>query len=268
MLKLLSIPAVLFLSFSLQATTTVETWDFTRNSQVTVNNSSSLTIQSNQGNQAIMTAWSAENAGGLVNQSSFYLNGWGTNVNGHGVDNFAGSQFILLEFTQPVELTSLISSWNAYYSSNGSLNTAVDAYLTVAGFDNPFSASQNWSDIAQSTSIKSAYQNSTVVEPGSSINSFRDAKRQTTFVDNQLINHNTGNTGISGEARKTWLIGAYNHVFNATNSPNFNGFDTLKFSSLTTSFNTPVSDVPVPATLGLFGLGLMLMLKRRKLLTR
>ncbi len=274
MLKFIAVPMALLCSLSLHAATTVETWDFTRNSVDNVGNAGSRTMTT-ANNQLTITAWSSE-SNGTIQQANFRLNTWGTNVcapgenvnnsnHCHGVDNFTGSQFILLEFAQPVMLDSLVTSWNEYRNSNRNL-TSVDAYLTVAGFDdNPFSRASSWHDVAQKASVKAAYQNSYITENGTDRFSNRDAIRETEFKDEQLIQWNTGNQGITGSVHTTWLIGAYNHVFNVNGSPNFSGFDKLKFSSLTTSFNnTPVADVPAPATLALFGLGLLLLMRRRQ----
>ena len=248
MLKYLAIPAALIFSFALQANSNVETWDFTRATQVNVGSGSSLTLTSTLGNAATMTAWSSSSTGEAT-QSSFYLNGWGTNVNGHGVDNFAGSQFILLEFAQPVELTSLVTSWR-----ENSLNGNNWARFTVAGFDNnnafTDSGTKQWLDIATEAAVKTAYWN------GAWNNG------TTNFADASYLP--ASNTHLAqGIAKTTWLIGAYNASFNPTPSET-SGWDKLKFSSLTTSFNSAVTDVPAPATLALFGLGLLLLMRRRQ----
>ena len=248
MLKLVTFAAT-FVVFSLNAATT-ETWDFTGNGSW----NSSATLQSDLGNSATLTAWSSAATNGTVAQSNFYLNSYGTNVNGHGVDSFNGSQFILLEFDRAVELGALMTSWNEWNGSAG------QAWLSVAGFDsNPFAGTQNWSDVAALTSVKSAYSNSQLISGNASQ---AGAMRLTDFSDAAQVQV-SGNTVVSGIAKTTWLIGAYNHHFNLS-SDLFYDRDKFKFSSLTTVFNQPTTDVATPASLGLLVMGLLLLRGRRR----
>lgn len=253
MLKYLVIAAALVLSVSAHASSTIETWSFVSN---TAQTASSFNLTSSQGSQATMSAWSSQGFNGNVVARNLSLNSYGTNVNGHGVDNSSGSEFILLEFDRPVQLESLLSNWNQWDSSAGM------AWLSVAGFDNnPFSGNQKWADIAAMTTVKSAYWNNQLVAGRANNHA---AVRNTSFGNNSHVAlNNEGNIAIAGVAKTTWLIGAYNYYFNQSSTTHFTG-DILKFSSLTTSFNTPLVDVPAPATLGLLFLGLFTVLVQRK----
>lgn len=248
---------VAMLSISAHGSSTIETWNFTSHSSQT---SAGFNLTSNLGSHAAISAWSSQGLNGNVTAGNITLNSYGTNVNGHGVDSNSGSEFILLEFDRPVQLESLLTRWNEWN------NTAGSAWLSVAGFDsNPFAGNQNWASIAALTTVKSAYQNNQVVSGAS--NNYA-AVRQTSFADvNHVALGNNGNSTIAGIAKNTWLIGAYNYYFNQTSTQNYAG-DIFKFSSLTTSFNTPQVDVPAPATLALFGLGFISILVQRKKLQR
>lgn len=243
---------VAVLSMSAHASSNIETWSFTSNSSQTA---ASFNLTSNLGSNATISAWSSQGMNGNVSAGNVTLNSYGTNVNGHGVDSSTGSEFILLEFDRPVQLESLLSRWNEWDNNAGL------AWLSVAGFDsNPFAGIQNWAAVAALTTVKSAYRNNQLISGTSS----NFAVRQTSFANaNHVALGNSGNSTIAGIAKNTWLIGAYNYYFNQTSTVNYSG-DIFKFSSLTTSFNTPQVDVPAPATLALFGLGFMTILIQRK----
>lgn len=253
MLKFIAVPMALLFSLSLHAATTVETWNF-RDSPAASSNST-LQITSNLGNTANISAWS--DLSGSVQNAEIKLDNWGTHVGGHAINHdSSASQFILLEFNQPVILESLIASW----STNTWWGHAGTSWISVAGLnDDVVLTNNNWTDIAKSTTLRSAYRNTNYqtnfYDQNHVINSYRYTNGNTVFTQNQ---------GIAGQASSRWLIGAYNSQFNINTALGNHIGNTLKLSLLQTSFENTVTDIPTPATFALFGLGLLLLMRRRQ----
>ncbi|KHT60474.1 hypothetical protein RJ44_05490 [Alteromonas macleodii] len=162
-------------------------------------------------------------------------------ADGHSIDNFneyhgkRDFDMLLLSFDTAVSLTGASFSWVDGSSSSKE--------ITVAGLkDNSlslFSGSNTWADIA-----------------GNAIS--------TAIGHYDISNYQSSFTKLT--TAKYWLIGAYNTFFD-TSIGDFEGVG-FKLSSVTASLNAetnpPPTQVSEPGALALMGLGLGLVLYRRK----
>lgn len=239
------------------AITTTETWSFKTGQ--TALGSQQLTLLSNLGTEALISAWSSNAstatstvtaAKKLTLDSIFGVQLWNNSDSGspgHAVDNTNGFDFILLEFPNPTELTSLTNTW---------INHSAYDWVSVGAFNtNPFAnGSVNWAQVAGSALVTASYQGTGVHTPYIFANN-------TSIVPTQ---------NIANVSSQYWLIGAYNATFNGGNCGNVCFGDALKFGSITTktTTTTPVTtQVPSPGTLSLFALALvgLTLSKRRQL---
>ena len=156
------------------------------------------------------------------------------------IDNvgFPDYDFILLSFSEAVTLDNLSFGWANF--GNGSQEVSVAA-IDDSGFAKLTSQQSTWSDII-ADAVSSSY--SIVKQNGSS---------------------GVSNLSFSSSA-KYWLVGAYNTVFGTTsNGSTFN--DAFKIAGLGFSNTTEKetsTEVSEPGALALMGLGLGLVLYRRK----
>ena len=191
-----------------------------------------------------MTAWSAYNDEDIFH-AELWLSQWGTlvfNSSGdqHYTDNYGRYDFILLSFSEEVELAGISVAY-----------ADTDTDISIAAFNsNPFSGGSQmdrWSQVSSYAVASSSFSN----------------------VGASPVNHyyslNTGsnlNKTTTGVGSKYWMIGAYNHYFGSGLSA---GNDFLKFGGLTTQTTTPTTEVSEPVSLSLFALALLALAGRRKL---
>lgn len=238
--------SILLCSFVASAETT-ETWNFTTGQ--TAYGSSTLALTSSEGNSATVSGWSSAqstatstvtHANRLTLDSTWGAQLWNNSDGGspsHAIDNTNGFDFLLLEFTNPVNLISLTNSWVEGYS-----------WVSVGAFEqNPFAGgSVNWQQVANSAIQTASYQDTGV---NTAFN----------FANNNAI----AGTGIANTFATTWLVGTYNYLFNGSN--HYTG-DNIKLASIitrTAATDSSVS-VPAPATFSLFAVALLGLLYRRR----
>lgn len=251
--KLLVACSLLALSGACQAAT--QTWDFVGTGGTgSINRNiipNTINLSDDDNSMSVsMTAWSAYNPGDYgidetIFQAELWLSQWGTLVfnsssDQHFVDNYGRYDFILLSFSEEVELAGI----SVAYAEN-------DSDISVAAFNNnPFnggSPMERWSEVSSYAVASSSFSN-----VGAS-------------PANHYYSLNTGsnlNKGTSGVASKYWMIGAYNEFFGSGLT---SGNDYLKFSGLTTTTTTPTTEVSEPVSLSLFALALLALAGRRKL---
>lgn len=244
--KLLVACSLLALSGACQAAT--QTWDFVGSGgSGSINRNiipNTINISDDNNTMSVsMTSWSAYNDEDIF-QAELWLSEWGTlvfNSSGdqHWVDNYGRYDFVLLSFSEEVELAGISVAY---------ANT--DSDISIAAFNNnPFnggSPMERWNEISSYAVASSSFSN-----VGSS-------------PANHYYSLNTGsnlNKSTSGVASKYWMIGAYNQYFgNGLTS----GDDYLKFSGLTTTTTRPTTEVSEPVTLSLFAMALVMLAGRRK----
>ncbi len=245
-MKKLLVASLLALSSTSYAAT--QTWDFVGSGGVsslnrnTVPNNINLADDDNS-MSVNMTAWSAYNNENIF-QAELWLSQWGTLVfnsqgEAHWVDNNGRYDFILLSFSEEVELAGI----SVAYAN-------ADSDISIAAFNsNPFSggsAMQRWEQIGGYALASSSFSN----VGASPVNHY--------YSLNTGANQNKTTTGVSA---KYWLVGAYNQYFaNGLTA----GDDHLKFSGLTTKTTNPTTQVPAPASLSLFAIALLVLAGRRK----
>lgn len=167
--------------------------------------------------------------------SYYYSHYYGLQVNGngHGISNSGRYEAVLLDFGQAVSLDSIGIGYT-YYDADASI-------LAYTGSDYSSIVGNRWSAL---TSL-----------------GFEHAVDYNSFFN--LSAYSTTNVG-SSLVSQYWLISAYNSVFGGTNDSRT---DTFKLTGLTFStIDVEISEVPVPAALGLFlsGLAGMGYMRRRK----
>ncbi|KXJ61868.1 MAG: hypothetical protein AXW14_17790 [Alteromonas sp. Nap_26] len=159
-------------------------------------------------------------------------------IDSYSVDGYKDYDFILLSFSEEVQLDSLNFGWADF--DNGSQEVSVAA-ITDTGFNKLTSENSTWSSI-----ISDAVSSSFSIE---------------------RLSHNRGVSNLNfSSTAKYWLVGAYNTVFGTTSSGSTlnDAFKIagLGFSNTTeTKTNTEVSE---PGAIALMSLGLGLVLYRRK----
>ncbi|GAB2907174.1 exosortase-dependent surface protein XDP1 [Rheinheimera gaetbuli] len=250
--KLIVACSLLALSGACQAAT--QTWDFVGSggsgsiSRNIIPNTVNLSDDDNSMSVS-MTAWSAYNPGDYgtnetIFQAELWLSQWGTLVfnsssDQHYVDNLGRYDFILLSFSEEVELAGI----SVAYADQGS-------DISIAAFNNnPFTAGsrmQRWNEVSSYAVASSSFSN-VGASPANHYYSLNTASKL--------------NNGISGVASKYWMIGAYNEFFGSGLTA---GNDHLKFSGLTTNTTTPRNEISEPVSLSLFAMALLVLAGRRK----
>lgn len=192
------------------------------------------------GNTATVTAWKQASGSGNSLFGQTRLSEWGGNLGagfetpspGHALDNNGADEFILLEFQKPTTLTDL---------KIGYRNTDSDmTVMAYTGLGTPDMTSV-------SSSGATGLLNNGWVNTGNPLN----------VQLNTFTNINAGN-----ESSNYWLIGAYNRFIAPANADGGSHWDDyVKLSGVKGHSD---NGVPVPATLALFGIGL-LALGRKKL---
>lgn len=244
--KLLVACSLLALSGACQAAT--QTWDFvgsggtgSLNRNIVPN---TININDDDNTMSVsMTAWSAYNNEDIF-QAELWRSQWGALVfnssnDAHWVDNNGRYDFILLSFSDEVELAGI----SVAYANN-------DSDISIAAFNsNPFaggSPMERWSEVSSYALASSSFSN----VGASPVNHY--------YSLNTGSNQSKSTTGVGA---KYWLIGAYNQYFSGGLSA---GDDHLKFSGATTKTTDRTSTVPAPASLSLFALGLLALRRRLK----
>ncbi|MER2494086.1 exosortase-dependent surface protein XDP1 [Catenovulum sediminis] len=256
MKKILMSAALLAISATAQAAVETYTFNMLGNGTggVTYNNASaysSLSFSDRQGSNTItadMTAWSDTYGDNddIIKDGNFYKwysDGWGI-VNddesssddpGHSIDNtgwWADYDFILVEFSESVELSGIDLGWD--YGSTADLS------FVALGDSAPIMDGKKWSDFTGYDSF------------------------------NETINDSySGNDGYyqldSGLESTYWLVGAYNHIFGDCLTTNNDGF---KLAGLQVKASSDPSGRPIPApepaSLAVFGLGMLGLMWQRK----
>lgn len=234
-------------AFATSAETT-ETWNF--NTGQTAYGSSTLALTSSEGNSATVSGWSSAestatstvtHANRLTLDSTWGAQLWNETDSGspsHAIDNVDGFDFLLLEFTNPVNLISLTNSWVEGYS-----------WVSVGAFEsNPFAGANDvtWQQVANSAIQTASYEDTGV---NTAFN----------FANNSAI----AGAGIVDTYATTWMIGTYNYLFNGSND--YTG-DHIKLASIITrtEASEPSVSVPAPTTLSLFALALLGLCYRRR----
>lgn len=245
--------ASLLMSVDASTINTVETWNFKTGQ--TANGNQALTLTSSAGNTAFISGWSSSqsNANSTVTaakkmtlDSNWGIQLWNNSDSGspnHAIDNMNGYDFILLEFPNPTELTSLTNTW---------IDRPGYDWISVGAFDaNPFAAgTTNWLSVASSAIVTASY---------------KGIGTQTPYVfanhDSIVPSHN-----IQNVSSKFWLIGAYNATFNGGNCGTTCFGDALKFGSITTLTKTnttpETTPIPAPGSLPLILMASILLLRR------
>ena len=161
-------------------------------------------------------------------------------IDSYSVDGYKDYDFILLSFSEEVQLDSLNFGWASF--GKGSQEVSVSA-LSDNGFNKLTSANSTWSNII-SDAVSSSFS----------------------------IQRLSDNRGISTldftSSAKYWLVGAYNTIFGtvANGSGHNDAFKIagLEFSNTTVNTPPPNTQVSEPGALALMSLGLGLVLYRRK----
>ena len=245
--KLLVACSLVALSGACQAAT--QTWDFVGSGGVgSINRNivpNTININDDDNTMSVsMTAWSAYNNEDIF-QAELWLSQWGTlvfNSSGdqHYTDNYGRYDFILLSFSEEVELAGIsIASYNT------------DSDISVAAFNsNPFSGGSpmdRWSEVGSYAVASSSFANvATSQGHYYALNSGTNVSQQT-----------------SGVASRYWMIGAYNEFF-STGMTAGAGNDYIKFGGLTTKTTSPGTQVSEPVSLSLFAMALLALVGRRK----
>lgn len=244
---------------SLSALATETTWDFRTSGQrygsgnsfgntmtksaadITVNMTAwADTRRLQNGSQLIQNAKIASNSNGLLNYNR-------SNNDAHTIDSWCGGchfDFILLSFSEAVNLASISLGWSDFNTERVSVGAfSVDASA-------PTLVDKTWGQVAGDLAAK------TVVEVS-------NARRASST---NLVTAATGLTQYS----QYWLIGAYHSAFR---NLGHNIQSAFKIAGITTHVvpttpndpdgTTPGTPVNSPATIALFGLGLMVLWSRR-----
>ena len=162
----------------------------------------------------------------------------------HAVDNSGdggGRDFdmFLLSFSESVTLENAAFTW--VVGDNDSKEVTVAGLNSIAAFES--GANSTWNTVT-SAIVENTLGHYGVGSKGS------NGLYESTF------------TKLTGSA-KYWLIGAYNTIFDDNAKSNFNSVQ-LKLSSIGVSMTQPTAEVSEPGALALMGLGLGLVLYRRK----
>ena len=162
----------------------------------------------------------------------------------HAVDNSGdggGRDFdmFLLSFSESVTLENAAFTW--VVGDNDRKEVTVAGLNSIAAFES--GANSTWNTVT-SAIVENTLGHYGVGSKGS------NGLYESTF------------TKLTGSA-KYWLIGAYNTIFDDNAKSNFNSVQ-LKLSSIGVSMTQPTAEVSEPGALALMGLGLGLVLYRRK----
>jgi PEP-CTERM putative exosortase interaction domain len=145
----------------------------------------------------------------------------------------------LLSFSESVTLENAAFTW--VVGDNDSKEVTVAGLNSIAAFES--GANSTWNTVT-SAIVENTLGHYGVGSKGS------NGLYESTF------------TKLTGSA-KYWLIGAYNTIFDDNAKSNFNSVQ-LKLSSIGVSMTQPTAEVSEPGALALMGLGLGLVLYRRK----
>ncbi|WP_394221049.1 exosortase-dependent surface protein XDP1 [Alteromonas gracilis] len=158
------------------------------------------------------------------------------NYNDKGKDDF---DMFLLSFDTEVVLNGAGYTWKS--GSNGNKEVTVAGLNDISMFSDRLNST--WSDAAKKTNVISSGH-------------FGISKAAGGLYESSFTNL---------ASAKYWLVGAYNTYFGDNSASSFDGVG-FKLSSLNVGIvkNTPSVDVSEPGALALMGLGLSLLLYRRK----
>ncbi|WP_202942276.1 exosortase-dependent surface protein XDP1 [Alteromonas macleodii] len=177
---------------------------------------------------------------GWAVQNSYEGNGSHQTIDNYSVYGYKDYDFILLSFSEKVQLDSLNFGWANF--GKGSQEVSVSA-LSDNGFNKLTSANSTWSNIIS------------------------DAVSSSFSIERLSYNRGISTLDFTSSA-KYWLVGAYNTIFGtvANGSRHNDAFKIagLEFSNTTVSSPPPNTEVSEPSALALMGLGLGLVLYRRK----
>ncbi len=154
----------------------------------------------------------------------------------HAVDNSGPDEFILFSFSEAISLNKVSLGW-----ANTDSDITVLAY-TSAGTPDLTGNTYEYQDVAG----------------GSSVGLANDGWQFVGHYSNVYTNPGSEAT-VNGQGYSSayWLVGALNTKVDSINWSNHNDF--VKITALSGDTAPPPTQVPEPLTLGLFGLGLLLL---------
>ena len=230
-----------------QASAATDTWYLGSGCSGRCSNDDNSYTSSNNGIEATVTAWGNSDTGNTYEQRSLYSysgglgsgEAEGESAPQHAIDNNGVHEFILIQYDFTVALEELYLS----YIYN-------DADISVLAYNGTSFNVNN--DLAGLTT--------------SGVNS-----GDWTKVSNIDINSTGTWTSINNNSNVSsqyWLVGAYSSVFSGALSESGgliggNDYFKLKKVSGTKVYTPPGGSVPVPGTIALVGLGLLLVRARR-----